>query len=100
MENFNIHNKDGQRVIVSTKEIDRLGRNQNFQTLMDWVEGNLRRTKTIMSPQFFHPSFSTRDREIIVSMIYSIYDVVTDIKPIGNDGVVIVSKDFLTQTTL
>lgn len=100
MENFNLHNKEGKKVIVSKKDLEKLNSNENFHTLMDWVEGNLRRTKMIMSPEFFHPSFSKRDREVIISMIYSIYDVVTEITPMGKDGLIITSKDFLTQTTL
>jgi hypothetical protein len=67
---------------------------------MSWVESCLRKTKMIISPEFFHPSFSKRDREVIVSMIYTIYDVVTEVKPMGKNGCMISSKDYLTQTTL
>jgi hypothetical protein len=100
MENFNLHNKKGKKVYISQNDIEVLNNNQNFHLLMDWVEGNLRRTKMIMSPEFFHPSFSKRDKEVIISMIYTIYDVVTDITPMGENGCIIISKDFLTKTTL
>jgi hypothetical protein len=95
----NPHNKIGVPVFFVKKELQDLYKNEHFQSLMNWVEGTLRVSKMIISDQFFHPSFTKQQRDLIVSIIFSCYDVVEDIEPLGKNGLVIRSKGVLTQTT-
>ena len=95
----NPHNKTGIKVSIQKKELEKLYNSEHFQSLMTWVENTLRISKMIISDQFFHPSFSKRDKELIISIIYTCYDVVEEIEPLGNNGLIIRSKDVLTQTT-
>ena len=97
---MNPHNKQGTPVNVNAGQMTKLYNNEHFHSLMDWVEGSLRITKKIMSPEFFHPSFSKNERDIIVSIIYSCYDVVVNIEPLGKNGVIITCSDVLTMTKL
>ena len=97
---MNPHNKQGTPVFFTKQDLENLYTNENFQTLMTWVEKSLRMTKCIMSPEFFHPSFTKKQKDLIISMIYSCYDVVEDIQPLGKNGVVITSSNFLTMTEL
>lgn len=97
---MNPHNKQGTPVPVTGEQMKKLYKNENFHTLMNWVEKSLRMTKKIYSFEFFHPSFSEKERDIIVSIIYSCYDVVENIEPLGKNGVIISSSDFLTMTEL
>lgn len=97
---MNPHNKQGTRVPVTKKDLISLTDNQNYFPLMNWVESCLRKTKMIVSPEFFHPSFTSKQRELIISIIYTCYDVVEDIQPLGKNGVIIKSSDFLTMTKL
>ena len=100
MSTMNPHNKQGTPVPITKKEMETLYKNQNFQSLMNWVEGCLRKTKVIMSPEFFHPSFTPKQRDLIVSIIYSCYDVVENVEPLGTNGVIITSSDYLTMTVI
>lgn len=96
----NPHNKTGVQVFFKVEEMKKLQSDDNFQTLMNWVEKSLRVSNLIISDKFFHPSFSKKQRDMIISIIYTCYDVVEDIQPFGKDGLVIKSKDILTMTEL
>jgi len=86
---MNIHNKNGQTFVVDQKVLVKLTKNENFRNLMNWVEKMLTMTTNLVSPEFFHPSFTKTERDFIVGFIYTLYPNVKDIEPLGPDGVII-----------
>ncbi len=97
---LNPHNKIGIPIVFNKKEMMKLYKNENFQLLMNWLESSLRKSNMIISDQFYHPSFTRRERELIEAVIYSCYDVVKTIEPLGKNGVVISCSKPLTMTKL
>jgi hypothetical protein len=86
---MNIHNKNGQPFVVNKKVLVKLNKNENFHNLMNWVEKMLTMTTNLVSPEFFHSSFTKTERDFIVSFIYTIYPNVKDIERIEPNGVII-----------
>ena len=94
---MNLHNKKGNSFQVTKKDLEKLYKKQEFSNLMDWVEQSLTYTKMIVSPQFFAPTFTKLERDIIVSLIYSVYPNVKNIEPLDKDGVIITCDDYLDK---
>jgi hypothetical protein len=86
---MNIHNKNGQKFVVDQKVLVKLNKNEYFHNLMNWVEKMLTMTTNLVSPEFFHPSFTKTERDFIVGFIYTLYPNVKDIQRIEPDGVII-----------
>jgi hypothetical protein len=97
---MNIHNKNGQPFQVDEKLLLKLYENDNFHTLMNWVENMLTMTNNLVSDKFFHPSFTKTERDYIVGFIYTIYPNVKDIQPLGPDGVIIKCDSTLDKEEL
>jgi hypothetical protein len=95
-----IPNKNGQPFVVSQKVLTKLYKDQNFHNLMSWVEDMLTMTTNLVSPEFFHPSFTQTERDVIVGFIYSLYPNVNDIVPLGPDGVIIKCDSILNRDEL
>ena len=94
--NINPFNKQG--VVgnpISREDLLSLSSNPHVETLMNFVEKSLQLSKMIVAPEFFHPSFTQKERDMIVSLIYTIYPTVTNIEPIEPDGVIITCDDYL-----
>jgi len=97
---MNIHNKNGQPFQVDPKVLTKLYENDNFQTLMNWVEDMLTKTPNLVSDKFFHPSFTKTERDYILGIIYTIYPNVKQILPLGPDGVIIKCDSTLDREEL
>jgi|SRR6056300_1173540 len=92
---LNFNNKKGTELHITQEDMIKLMNNPHFHTVMGWVEKSLQITKMLVSPEFFHPSFTEKQRKQVVTMIYTIYPNVTDIQMMGDNGCIIKQDDYL-----
>lgn len=86
------HDYIGRKIQFTAEEWNALTSNVHLDELMTWTEKVLKHTSTLVSPQFFHPSFTERQKDIIVSLIYFCYGV-QEIERVGKDGICIVRNE-------
>jgi hypothetical protein len=72
----------------TTKEATRVLNNPSTKQLINWLDAQSKFTKILMSPQFFHKSYTARDREVICEMIRNFYPGST-VQRVGTQSVTI-----------
>ncbi len=80
-------------IMVTHAEITRVLNNRNTKTLVQWLDTTIKfSNKYIGSPQFFHPTHSKRDREVIVELLMNYFEQIEKIDVNKNGSVWITLK--------
>ena len=70
-------------------EAQKVLKNPMTQQLVNWIDSQKNITKVLMSPQFFHKTYSKRDKEVICLMLKNFYPGIT-INRVGDNSVTII----------
>ena len=69
-------------------EAIRVLQNNKTKQLVDWVDKTSKITKILVSPEFFHSTHTSHDRDVICEMLKNFFSL-KKITRDGNDGIYI-----------